>query len=131
MKSLLDEAPPAAPDWTMTYGDLMSLLLTFFVMLVSMSEMRNTDKYRGVADALQERFSMRSDATGAAPGIGRARNERLAFQTATARATRRELLEDLKQAPPAMPAFDAPHAGQAVGYLAPAPQSQPENIYTR
>jgi len=30
-----DERPPGAPGWMVTYGDLMSLLLTFFVLLLS------------------------------------------------------------------------------------------------
>ncbi len=35
-----DPPPPSVPEWLLTYGDLMSLLLTFFVMLVSMSELQ-------------------------------------------------------------------------------------------
>ncbi|MBN1421139.1 MAG: OmpA family protein [Planctomycetes bacterium] len=31
----------AAPGWTVTYGDVMSLLLTFFIMLYSMSELKD------------------------------------------------------------------------------------------
>ena len=34
-----DEAP-GVPEWVVTYGDMMSLLLTFFIMLVSMSELK-------------------------------------------------------------------------------------------
>lgn len=30
--------PPSAPGWMVTYGDLMSLLLVFFVLIVSFSE---------------------------------------------------------------------------------------------
>ena len=29
--------PPGAPEWVLTYGDMMSLLLTFFIMLYAMS----------------------------------------------------------------------------------------------
>ncbi|TVR58119.1 MAG: hypothetical protein EA421_00035, partial [Gemmatimonadales bacterium] len=29
-----------APAWTTTFGDLMSLLLTFFVLMYSMSELK-------------------------------------------------------------------------------------------
>ena len=33
------EDPPAGvPEWLVTFGDMMSLLLTFFIMLVSLSE---------------------------------------------------------------------------------------------
>ena len=41
--------PPAAmrgaPSWTVTFGDLMSLLLTFFVMLFSISEVKQNKVY--------------------------------------------------------------------------------------
>lgn len=32
---------PGVPEWVVTYGDMMSLLLTFFIMLVSMSELKS------------------------------------------------------------------------------------------
>jgi len=51
-----EEAPAGAPEWLTTYGDLMSLLLTFFVMLASMSEIKDSDTFHGVADSLQDRF---------------------------------------------------------------------------
>ncbi|MCA9240906.1 MAG: flagellar motor protein MotB, partial [Planctomycetales bacterium] len=31
-----EEPPPGIPEWVVTFGDMMSLLLTFFIMLVSM-----------------------------------------------------------------------------------------------
>lgn len=31
-----DDGPPGAPAWMMTYGDMVTLVLTFFVLLVSM-----------------------------------------------------------------------------------------------
>ncbi|MEX1054870.1 MAG: flagellar motor protein MotB, partial [Rhodothermales bacterium] len=33
-----EEPPPSAPFWLVTYGDMVTLLLTFFVLIVSMSE---------------------------------------------------------------------------------------------
>ncbi len=48
-----DEAP-GVPEWVVTYGDMMSLLLTFFIMLVSLSEVVADQKYRAVLDALQQ-----------------------------------------------------------------------------
>jgi chemotaxis protein MotB len=47
-----DDAPPGVPEWVVTYGDMMSLLLTFFIMLVSMSEVKANEKYRAVVEAL-------------------------------------------------------------------------------
>ncbi len=54
----IEEDPPAGvPEWVVTYGDMMSLLLTFFIMLVSMSEMKTDDgKYRAMMDALEQVF---------------------------------------------------------------------------
>lgn len=54
----IQEDPPAGvPEWVVTYGDMMSLLLTFFIMLVSMSEMKTDDgKYRAMMDALEQVF---------------------------------------------------------------------------
>jgi chemotaxis protein MotB len=49
-----DDAPPGAPEWVVTYGDMMSLLLTFFIMLVSMSEVKANEKYRAIVEALSK-----------------------------------------------------------------------------
>ncbi len=49
-----DDAPPGVPEWVVTYGDMMSLLLTFFIMLVSLSEVQANKKFRAVLDSLQK-----------------------------------------------------------------------------
>jgi chemotaxis protein MotB len=56
--SLPDDDPPAGvPEWVVTYGDLMSLLLTFFIMLVSLSELKQDGgKLRAALDAIREAF---------------------------------------------------------------------------
>ncbi len=48
-----DDGPPGVPEWVVTYGDMMSLLLTFFIMLVSLSEIVNDQKYRSVLESIQ------------------------------------------------------------------------------
>jgi chemotaxis protein MotB len=51
------DSPPGVPEWVVTYGDMMSLLLTFFIMLVSLSELKNDDgKMRAALDAIRESF---------------------------------------------------------------------------
>ncbi|NMC21661.1 MAG: OmpA family protein [Thermogutta sp.] len=45
-----------APEWVLTYGDMMSLLLTFFIMLAAMSEVKKEDQFEALADALRKRF---------------------------------------------------------------------------
>lgn len=46
-----------APDWVVTFGDLMSLLLCFFVLLLSFSEMDRA-KYKEVAGSLKKAFGV-------------------------------------------------------------------------
>jgi chemotaxis protein MotB len=49
------EAPKAeVPEWVVTFGDLMSLLLCFFVLLVSFSEIKKPREYKKVIDAIKE-----------------------------------------------------------------------------
>lgn len=45
-----------APDWIVTFSDLMTLLLTFFVLLLSMSE-TTVIKYNKAAESLHQAFA--------------------------------------------------------------------------
>ncbi len=49
-----DDAPPGVPEWVVTYGDMMSLLLTFFIMLVSLSEVVAESKFRAIMEAARQ-----------------------------------------------------------------------------
>ena len=52
--------PEGAPAWVLTYGDMMSLLLVFFIMLVAMSVIKKDEpKYRAVVDNIQMHFGMK------------------------------------------------------------------------
>lgn len=55
-----DDPPAGVPEWVVTYGDMMSLLLTFFIMLVSLSEVKADKKFRAVMEALQLYMGYRS-----------------------------------------------------------------------
>jgi len=45
------------PEWVVTYGDMMSLLLTFFIMLVSLSTIKSDEgKTRRMMDAIRRAF---------------------------------------------------------------------------
>jgi len=44
-------------EWVMTYGDMMSLLLTFFVLIVSFSSMQET-KFKEAAESLRDAFGI-------------------------------------------------------------------------
>jgi len=49
-----EDDAPGVPEWVVTYGDMMSLLLTFFIMLVSLSEIVNDEKYRSILESIQK-----------------------------------------------------------------------------
>ncbi len=51
-----EDPAPGVPEWVVTYGDMMSLLLTFFIMLVSMSELKEEGELRAALDAVRESF---------------------------------------------------------------------------
>ncbi|MHC5004744.1 MAG: OmpA/MotB family protein [Planctomycetota bacterium] len=44
------------PEWVVTFGDLMSLLLTFFILLQMFSEMKRDHEYQRVVTAIKEAF---------------------------------------------------------------------------
>lgn len=62
-----DDPPPGVPEWVVTYGDMMSLLLTFFIMLVSMAEQKQDGKMRAMLNSIEERFGP-DDGKHGAPG---------------------------------------------------------------
>ena len=60
MAGVIDEpkkVDPGAPKWVVTFGDLMSLLLCFFVLLLSFSNM-DRQKYKQVAGSLEKAFGV-------------------------------------------------------------------------
>lgn len=76
---------PPIPEWVLTYGDLMSLLLCFFILLAAFSELKRPDQYRQVIEALREAF-------GFSGGPGSMPLDQHAGGTATS------LLEQIRQA---------------------------------
>jgi chemotaxis protein MotB len=49
MAKIEEDPAPSAPFWLVTYGDMVTLLLTFFVMIVSMSEMKKDQVMEAVS----------------------------------------------------------------------------------
>jgi chemotaxis protein MotB len=45
-----------APAWMLTYGDMVTLLLTFFVLLVAMSEVKEEERLMEFMQAVREAF---------------------------------------------------------------------------
>jgi chemotaxis protein MotB len=51
-----DDQPAGAPEWMVTFGDMMSLLLCFFVIIVSMSEIKKDERFQVVMESLRRAF---------------------------------------------------------------------------
>jgi chemotaxis protein MotB len=69
------EDPPAGvPEWLVTFGDMMSLLLTFFIMLVSMSEMKSESRVASAVEAMKKQFGRDKDHQ---PGASRSRGAKI------------------------------------------------------
>jgi chemotaxis protein MotB len=56
-----EEREEGAPAWMVTFGDMMSLLLAFFVMLFSISEIKQ-EKFSAAVSSLQEYFNLKGGA---------------------------------------------------------------------
>lgn len=93
----MDSQPPmeeGAPPWVTTFGDLMSLLLTFFILLFSMSEME-IEKFLLASQSLREAMGgtpeqVSLQSTGSVPGPMASRLQLDAS----------EIMQSVKPAPP-------------------------------
>lgn len=47
---------PGAPEWLVTFGDMMALLLCFFILLQMFSELKQDREYQRVITAIKEAF---------------------------------------------------------------------------
>ena len=77
------------PGWIVTFGDMMSLLLTFFIMLVSLSEIKEEEKYQALVDSMQRQFGYARTFDALAPGESRPRTTAYATLATTGRAKRK------------------------------------------
>lgn len=59
-ENVAPKCPPSIPAWVMTFADLMSLLLAFFVLLFSFSEM-DKNVYKELAGSLKEAFGVQRE----------------------------------------------------------------------
>ncbi len=50
--------PEGAPEWMTTYGDMMTLLLCFFVLIVSFSEIKKEDEFQAVVREIKQAFGI-------------------------------------------------------------------------
>jgi len=61
------KAEAGAPAWMVTYGDAMTLLLCFFVIIVSMSEIKKNERFHRVMESLRRAFGGYEGAAGPVP----------------------------------------------------------------
>lgn len=81
------ELPPfIIPEWIVTFGDMMALLMTFFIMLVSMSEIKHETKYQSMVDSMREQFGYQSSVESVSPGDARPRQSAYSVLSTTGRA---------------------------------------------
>ena len=95
MRRLLqdDDLPAAAPAWALSFGDMMALLLAMFVLLASMSEVKEDYKFRAMADSLRERFGGEVSQASLLGGLVRRESASLAKLAALGRAQRAAALD--------------------------------------
>lgn len=86
-----EEPDPGIPEWVVTFGDMMSLLLTFFIMLVSMSEMKQDEKFQAVAESLREQLGNEMAQAAMTPGSFRPRNSNKEWNASMGRAEKKDL----------------------------------------
>jgi len=83
-----DDSPRGVPDWFVTFADMMALLLTFFLMLLSCSELKSEEKYQALMDSFQRQFGRHDNRPRVAPGELRPRSTLLAKLTQRKQADR-------------------------------------------
>lgn len=59
-EAIKKQQPAGLPPWVMTFADLMSLLMCFFVLLLSFSEM-DVMKYKQIAGSMREAFGVQRE----------------------------------------------------------------------
>ncbi len=84
-----EQDEPGIPEWVVTFGDMMSLLLTFFIMLVSLSEIKEEDQYQAMVDSLRQQFGYERTLDALAPGDTRPRVSEFSVQSTTGRARKK------------------------------------------
>ncbi len=96
-----EEADAGIPEWVVTFGDMMSLLLTFFIMLVSMSEIKKEEQFQALVESMRRRFGHEASMASLVPGVSKPRNSQLENLATMGRARRANTMRggDKVQAP--------------------------------
>ena len=83
----------AIPEWVVTFGDMMSLLLTFFIMLVSLSEIKQDDMYQAMVESMRKQFGHDRSAASLSPGDSTPRTAAIARLASMGRSMRAHLMK--------------------------------------
>ena len=88
----MDDEPEemGIPEWVVTFGDMMSLLLTFFIMLVSLSEIKEEESYQALVDSMQQQFGYQKTIDALTPGKSKPRETEYAVLSTTGRAKKKD-----------------------------------------
>ena len=81
-----DDEEVGIPEWVVTFGDMMSLLLTFFIMLVSMSEIKEEEKYQAMVDSMRKQFGHDLSMESVTPGDHKSRSRQFRLLSTESRA---------------------------------------------
>lgn len=81
------------PEWVVTFGDMMSLLLTFFIMLVSLSEIKQEEQYQALVSSMQQKFGYDSSRSSVIPGTAKPRNSQIADLATLGRANKFDIMK--------------------------------------
>jgi len=87
MAMLEEEQEAGVPDWVVTFGDMMSLLLTFFVLLFSMSEIKQEESAAFI-ESLHRQFGYETSGRSLLPGRFPAANSAVSKLASMGRARR-------------------------------------------
>jgi chemotaxis protein MotB len=91
--AIQEDPPSGVPEWIVTYGDMMSLLLTFFIMLAGMSELKKDDRFQAVVESLRRKFGNDLSQLLMVPGDHQPRNSALSKTATLGRSKRNDLMD--------------------------------------
>lgn len=80
------------PEWVVTFGDMMSLLLTFFIMLVSMSEIKEEKKFQAMLESMRKQFGHEASMSAMIPGNSTPTNSSMESIASMGRSKRKDIM---------------------------------------
>lgn len=87
-----EDDDPGIPEWVVTFGDMMSLLLTFFIMLVSMSEIKKDEQFQAMLDSMRRQFGHEASMASLIPGQSTPTNAAMQSIASMGRAKRKDIV---------------------------------------